>query len=326
MNSSALKACLRLPTPSSSSSSSFLLSSRRFPSPSTPSRIPHTLSSPFRRYATPSPSSPTPSPVAGPSTETYRPMSEQEQREYVAALHRATTARQQGSIRTGGMYLAAGVIFMVGASYAAVPIYRAFCGATGFAGIPNSDKSRMSPERLMPTDSERRIKVHFNAAKSDILPWTFKPAQPNVTIRPGETALAFYTAKNNSDKDVIGISTYNVTPGKIAPYFAKVECFCFEEQQILANEEVDLPVFFFIDRDVLDDPRMDDVSDVVLNYTFFKARRNDRGHSVPDASQKTIEEASGFADFELANPEVEGSYIPEGANLPEGDWVQVGAK
>jgi len=100
---------------------------------------------------------------------------------------------------------------MVGASYAAVPIYRAFCGSTGFAGIPKTDRTRMSPDRLLPTDSERRIKVHFNAAKSDILPWTFKPAQPSVTIRPGETALAFYTAKNNSDRDIIGISTYNVS-------------------------------------------------------------------------------------------------------------------
>lgn len=100
---------------------------------------------------------------------------------------------------------------MLGASYAAVPVYRAFCGATGFAGIPITGKSRMSADRLMPTSSERRIKVHFNASKSDILPWTFKPAQANVTVRPGETALAFYTAKNDSDEDVIGISTYNVS-------------------------------------------------------------------------------------------------------------------
>lgn len=99
---------------------------------------------------------------------------------------------------------------MVGASYAAVPVYRAFCGATGFAGIPITSNSRMQAERLVPTDSERRIKVHFNAAKSDSLPWTFKPAQPNVTVRPGETALAFYTAKNETDGDIIGISTYNV--------------------------------------------------------------------------------------------------------------------
>jgi cytochrome c oxidase assembly protein Cox11 len=103
------------------------------------------------------------------------------------------------------------MIVMLGASYAAVPVYRAFCGATGFAGIPMTERSRMAPDRLVPTSSERRITVRFNASKSDILPWTFKPAQQEVTVRPGETALAFYTAKNESDQDIIGISTYNVS-------------------------------------------------------------------------------------------------------------------
>lgn len=128
-------------------------------------------------------------------------------------LYMTATVRPLAPLRHHSSDLLSGhqVIFMLGASYAAVPVYRAFCGATGFAGIPITGKSRMSPDRLMPTDSERRIKVHFNAAKSDILPWTFKPAQANVTVRPGETALAFYTAKNDSDEDVIGISTYNVS-------------------------------------------------------------------------------------------------------------------
>lgn len=101
---------------------------------------------------------------------------------------------------------------MVGASYAAVPLYRAFCGATGFAGIPMTEKSRMDPVKLVPTSSERRITVHFNASTSDVLPWDFKPAQTTVTVRPGETALAFYTAKNWGDEDIVGISTYNVGP------------------------------------------------------------------------------------------------------------------
>lgn len=99
---------------------------------------------------------------------------------------------------------------MVGASYAAVPLYRAFCGATGFAGIPVTEKSRMDPVKLVPTSSDRRITVHFNASTSDVLPWDFKPAQTTVTVRPGETALAFYTAKNWGDEDIVGISTYNV--------------------------------------------------------------------------------------------------------------------
>lgn len=67
---------------------------------------------------------------------------------------------------------------------------------------------------------------------------------------------------------VHGSSTFLVW--QVAPYFAKIECFCFEEQKLLAGEEVDMPLFFFIDKDFLDDPSMADVQDIVLSYTFFK--------------------------------------------------------
>jgi cytochrome c oxidase assembly protein subunit 11 len=141
--------------------------------------------------------------------------------------------------------------------------------------------------RLHPVTGARRIKVTFNSATSEALPWTFTPQQKHVWVLPGETSLAFYTAKNNSKDDVIGIATYNVIPDRVcrvrlflrliaygaiqvAPYFAKVECFCFEEQKLLAGEEVDMPLFFFIDKDILDDPSARNVTDVVLSYTFFK--------------------------------------------------------
>jgi len=107
------------------------------------------------------------------------------------------------------------VVFAVGASYAAVPLYRMFCAATGFAGTPNVGTGRFEPERLVPLENAPRIKVHFNADKSEQLPWTFTPQQKFVTVLPGETSLAFYTAKNTSDKDLIGIATYNVTPDRV---------------------------------------------------------------------------------------------------------------
>ncbi|GAA95603.1 uncharacterized protein L969DRAFT_15525 [Mixia osmundae IAM 14324] len=181
------------------------------------------------------------------------------------------------------LYTSATVILGIGVTYAAVPLYRAFCSATGFAGTPLTSKEYTSADRLVPAEgSSRRLRVRFNADCSDALPWSFSPQQREVRVLPGETALAFYTATNHSDKDIIGIATYNVTPDRIAPYFAKVECFCFDEQRILAGEEVDLPVFFFIDRDYLEDPLMRDVDDIVLSYTFFKARRDERGQLVPD--------------------------------------------
>jgi cytochrome c oxidase assembly protein subunit 11 len=90
-----------------------------------------------------------------------------------------------------------------------------FCAATGFAGTPKVGTGRFEPERLVPVEDVPRIKVHFNADKSEQLPWTFTPQQKFVTVLPGETSLAFYTARNKSDKDIIGIATYNVTPDRV---------------------------------------------------------------------------------------------------------------
>jgi cytochrome c oxidase assembly protein subunit 11 len=165
-----------------------------------------------------------------------------------------------------------------------------FCAATGFAGTPKVGTGRFDAKRLVPVEDAVRIKVHFNADRSEQLPWTFKPQQKYVSVLPGETSLAFYTAKNTSNKDIIGVATYNVTPDrvsdlscilstpmviyppfyKVAPYFSKVECFCFEEQRLLAGEEVDMPLLFFIDKDILEDPSCRGVEDVVLSYTFFR--------------------------------------------------------
>ncbi|KAL8286994.1 hypothetical protein RQP46_004000 [Phenoliferia psychrophenolica] len=191
------------------------------------------------------------------------------------------SASQRQHNRSLLFYGAATVVLAGAATYLAVPLYRAFCSATGYAGTPRTD-ARFDAERLSPDPkSDKRVRVRFNADASDSLPWSFTPQQKEVSVLPGETALAFYTATNNSDDPIVGIATYNVTPNNIAPYFAKVECFCFEEQRIHAHEEVDLPIFFFIDRDFLDDPLMKDVREVTLSYTFFRARRDGYGNLVP---------------------------------------------
>ncbi|GAA6028745.1 hypothetical protein JCM8097_007374 [Rhodosporidiobolus ruineniae] len=198
------------------------------------------------------------------------------------AYNRARQEHYRQRNRSLALYSGATILFVTAASYLAVPLYRVFCSTTGYGGTPQTDSSKYSPERLVArTDLDSRIRVTFNADASDSLPWSFTPQQKEVRVLPGETALAFYTAENNSDEDIIGIATYNVTPANIAPYFAKVECFCFEEQRILAREEVDLPVFFFIDRDFVDDPLMKDVREVTLSYTFFRARRDKFGNLVP---------------------------------------------
>ncbi|KAK0536316.1 Cytochrome c oxidase assembly protein cox11, mitochondrial [Tilletia horrida] len=195
------------------------------------------------------------------------------------------------------LYSLAGIVFVLGTTYAAVPLYRVFCSATGFGGTPITSQGaggdgdgRFDPSRLVPATHDpntsaptRRIRVTFNADTSDALPWSFTPVQKEIYVLPGETALAFFTAKNHGPKDIIGIATYNVAPDRIAPFFAKVECFCFEEQRLLAGEEVDMPVFFFLDVDMLDEPSVREVRDVVLSYTFFSARRNKvNGQLEPD--------------------------------------------
>lgn len=113
------------------------------------------------------------------------------------------------------MYTSAVIIFFSGLTYAAVPLYRLFCSSTGFAGTPQVGMGKFNPERLVPVEEARRIKVHFNADRSDQLPWTFVPEQKFVSVLPGETSLAFYKAKNTSPQDIIGIATYNVTPDRV---------------------------------------------------------------------------------------------------------------
>ena len=160
-------------------------------------------------------------------------------------------------------------------SYASVPLYRAICQRTGFGGIPITDSTRFTPDKLLPVENAPRIRVTFNSSVSSTLDWKFTPQQREVRVLPGETALAFYKAKNNSDQDVIGVATYSVTPGQVAPYFSKIQCFCFEEQKLNAGEEVDMPVFFFIDPEFANDPLMRGIEQVTLSYTFFKARYED---------------------------------------------------
>lgn len=122
---------------------------------------------------------------------------------------------------------------------------------------------------MIPVTDSRRLRITFNGSVSDVLPWKFTPQQREVRVLPGETALAFYTATNKGPADIIGIATYSVTPGQVAPYFSKIQCFCFEEQKLNAGESVDMPVFFFIDPDFAKDPAMKNIDTITLSYTFF---------------------------------------------------------
>ncbi|CAH0398564.1 unnamed protein product [Chilo suppressalis] len=162
-------------------------------------------------------------------------------------------------------------VMTVGLSYAAVPLYRIFCQAYSYGGTTGQAEADESISNMKAIKS-RPIKIRFNADVASSMQWNFKPQQTDITVVPGETALAFYTARNPTQKHVTGISTYNVIPFEAGQYFNKIQCFCFEEQQLNPQEQVDMPVFFYIDPEFIEDPRMEFVDEIILSYTFFEAK------------------------------------------------------
>lgn len=165
-----------------------------------------------------------------------------------------------------GYVLGGLVVFMLVMSFASVPLYRIFCQKTGYGGTPKIVTS------LGTKLTNRWVRVQFNATVHRDLPWTFKPLQHEIMVRAGEPALVFYKVKNRSNKPLIGIASYNVTPTKVAPYFNKIKCFCFEEQRIEPGQELEMPVQFYIDSEIVENHQVDDVKVLTLSYTFFEAK------------------------------------------------------
>ena len=153
---------------------------------------------------------------------------------------------------------------MILLSFASVPLYSLFCKVTGYGGTTQTNRLRADYK------GKRDIIVNFDSNTEPGLKWFFKPDQHRVKVKTGENVLVFYTAENLTDQDLVGMAIYNVTPYKAGIYFNKIHCFCFEEQTIKANTRVTLPVSFFIDPALEQDPYMQDVHNVTLSYTFFK--------------------------------------------------------
>jgi len=156
------------------------------------------------------------------------------------------------------------VVGMVGVSFAAVPLYDLFCRATGYGGT--TKVATEVPERV----GEREMTVRFNADVNRDLPWRFRPTQSSVTVLVGEPTLAFYRVENTSDRLIVGTAAYNVTPFTVGKYFSKIDCFCFTEQVLQPGESAELPVSFFVDPSIVDDPKMDRITTLTLSYTFFE--------------------------------------------------------
>jgi cytochrome c oxidase assembly protein subunit 11 len=174
--------------------------------------------------------------------------------------------------------LAAVVVAMIGLSFAAVPLYRLFCEATGYSGT--TQRAAAPPD----TTSDALVTVRFNAETASDLGWEFRPLEDHVTVHPGEERVIAYRAVNRTGETVTGTATFNVTPFKAGIYFNKLQCFCFTKQQLAPGESADLSVSFFVDPDILTDPNTRDVDTITLSYTMFRAKED--GNSARPLAQR----------------------------------------
>ena len=173
-----------------------------------------------------------------------------------------------------GIYLLSLVLFVLGSSYASVPLYQLFCQSTGFGGTVqvNHNYGATTQSILLSQEaSTHPITINFNADSSNDLPWKCKPMVNHIQVLPGDTALTSFIAHNLSDHPITGVSIYHVTPAKVGIYFNKIQCFCFEEQRLKAHEHVELPILFFLDSEFSQDPMMQDITSITLSYTFFRS-------------------------------------------------------
>lgn len=165
--------------------------------------------------------------------------------------------------------LVAVALFMGGMAFAAVPLYKMFCAATGYGGTPHIlNKAWAASEG----EVGRVVTVGFSANVFKDLPWEFAPEQPELTVKLGQVAMVNYRVRNKSDQPLTGTATFNVQPDKAGVYFNKIQCFCFTEQTLAPGEEKLLPVQFVIDPAMAEDKDYEDVSHITLSYTFFRQK------------------------------------------------------
>jgi cytochrome c oxidase assembly protein subunit 11 len=179
---------------------------------------------------------------------------------------------------TTSVLLAAVVLGMIGLSFASVPLYRLFCQATGFGGT--TQRAAAVPGQV----ADALVTVRFDAATAADLGWDFRPLEHAVQVHPGEQREVFFRAVNRSPETVTGSATYNVTPAKTGIYFDKLQCFCFNAQQLGPGESRDMGVVFFVDPDLLTDPGTSDVRTITLSYTMFRAPQSDAPAEKPNAA------------------------------------------
>ena len=161
-------------------------------------------------------------------------------------------------------YLAGVGLFMVGLSFAAVPLYDLFCRVTGYGGTVTQADAGAD------TVLDKEVTVRFAAFTDRDMVWDFEPVQNTMKVKIGETGLAFYRATNPTDRTIAGTASFNVTPFSAGGYFSKIECFCFTEQVLGPGESVEMPLTFFVDPEIVEDDEAKLVHTITLSYTFHE--------------------------------------------------------
>lgn len=162
--------------------------------------------------------------------------------------------------------ICAGVVMaMTGAAFAAVPLYQLFCQVTGFGGTVS--KAEAAPTEIL----DRTVEIRFDTNVRD-LPMTFKAEQVSQTVRIGETGMAFFAVTNTSDQPIHATAAYNVVPERAGPYFQKLQCFCFEGQEIAPGETRSFPVQYFVAPELATDKESKGVEEITLSYTFYPTK------------------------------------------------------
>lgn len=204
---------------------------------------------------------------------------------------------QSKNIRTLRMVMLV-VLGMVVLAYASVPLYSMFCRVTGFGGT--TQVSADLPDKIL----DRVITVRFDTNISSSLPWEFKPELLHTDVRVGEKGLMNFIAHNQSKETLTGTALFNVTPLKAGKYFNKIQCFCFGEQILKPGQIVNMPVVYFIDPKIADDPLMDDVTTITLSYSFYKIdtpeldKAWEEFYNSPSPSEGGVPASSGQASLQ----------------------------
>jgi cytochrome c oxidase assembly protein subunit 11 len=168
--------------------------------------------------------------------------------------------------RRVAMMAAAFALAMLGLGYAAVPFYRLFCQVTGFNGTPMRASAEQA--RAARAVAGTTMSIRFDANVEPSMKWAFRPEKDTITVPLGQRNLAFFEAENLTDQPMTGQASYNIEPEQAAPYFLKIQCFCFTRQTLQPHQKVRMPVTFFVDPKILNDPDASDVQQITLSYTF----------------------------------------------------------